>query len=156
MLRSSNSSAAWILPLTLQVIACAAHDGEPAEAKPGTARTAKHPLVTKPWHVSPGWAAYSLDSSELFFDIPWSKVLELRPGMRAAEVEHLVGPLEFVFGHNAVVFATFPEDGLSYEVAMKFSYSNSVLEDVSYLRAQEFGSLTYRPTPKSSAGAANK
>jgi len=100
--------------------------------------------------------AYSLNSPQLFFEIPWAKVLELRPGMRAAEVEHLVGPLEFVFGYNAVVFATYPEDGLKYEVAMKFSTNNSVLEDLSYLRAQEFGSLTYGSTPDSTGGTSKR
>ena len=156
MTRIPSPRTVWILLLFLTLPACADHPVEhPADgARPR--QSAVHPLVTKAWHYSPGWLAYSFNSSQLFFEVPWSDVSQLRPGMRAPDVETLAGPIEFVFGYNAVVFARYPEDGLLYEVAMKFSGNQSVLEDLSYLRAQEFGSCSGAFVPESDTEAAHK
>ena len=85
-------------------------------------------LVTKSWHTSPD---RDPRMSTIYPYVDWSVVQKLAPGMLASEAKSLIHDLQS-YHHpvNAIVFSTY--QGRSYEVALKLSKDEMMIEDISY------------------------
>ena len=84
-------------------------------------------LAAKPWHASP---SHDPRSSTVYPFVAWSVVQELKPGMTASQAEALIHDLQS-HDHpvNAIVFTEF--HGRGYEIALKLSPDNQMIEDIS-------------------------